>query len=551
MQPTWQSAVKAAIDRIAAAALAVAMAPLLAAIALAVKLDSPGPVLFTQERVGRHGSLFRVFKFRTMVEDADRLLDAQGRVQGARVTRVGKWLRRTSLDELPQLFNILRGEMSFIGPRPTQADHWRRYDDRQKRRTAVRPGVTGLAQVSGRNTIPWSRRIELDLQYVDHYSLWLDLKIAARTVGAVLLGTGVVMDRNTEQMDDLPRGADETAALSAISGRAEPKLVGPYRKDLRDEQFLKTLTDPWAEVPDSQLGVDGPPLPTVHVIGAPRSGTTVTTQLLAASLDVGYVNNLVASFWRAPVFGLRLSQKVLGPGGPTTFASDFGRTRGIREPHEFGYFWSDVLGYRDMQEQPSEFEDSIDWARIRRLFANMTDACGKPMVFKSFLLAWHLQRTVREMPDSLFVWVRRDPVENALSLLRAREKQLGSADAWISMRPRQYEWLRHESPEVQTAGQVRFVEQAIERQAGLVDSRNLIEVNYDQLCRNPAELVDAVAVRLDSLGCPVYRTSPPPDALAAVARPEPDAGRRARVAAAVAAFQQGRFDDRMRTSAAA
>lgn len=141
-----------------------------------------------------------------MVQDADRLLDRRGRVGAIpRVTRIGRFLRATSLDELPQLFNILRGEMSFIGPRPGLPEHYARYSDEQRRRYAVRPGITGLAQVNGRNTLPWSQRIRWDLHYIDNYSLWLDLRILLRTIHVVVTGKGVVLDRNPDQVDDLQR----------------------------------------------------------------------------------------------------------------------------------------------------------------------------------------------------------------------------------------------------------------------------------------------------------------------------------------------------------
>jgi lipopolysaccharide/colanic/teichoic acid biosynthesis glycosyltransferase len=149
-------------------------------------------VLFRQSRVGRGGAEFEVLKLRTMVVDADR--------QGAgyavadrdpRITRVGDLLRRTSLDELPQLWNVLRGDMSLVGPRPTLRYQVDQYTDEQRRRLEVRPGLTGWAQVHGRTSLPWSQRIELDVWYVDHRSLGLDLRILVRTVGVLLRREGV------------------------------------------------------------------------------------------------------------------------------------------------------------------------------------------------------------------------------------------------------------------------------------------------------------------------------------------------------------------------
>lgn len=201
---TVQLAVKRLVDATGALLATVALSPLFGVIAVAILLDDGAPVLFTQDRAGKAGRIFRILKFRTMVRNADDLLDVEGRVEGARVTRVGSWLRRTSLDELPQLFNILRGEMSFIGPRPVLPIHLRRYDAGQMERFVMRPGVTGLAQVNGRNTLPWSRRLQYDVRYVREFSLLLDARILLRTLRAVALREGIVLDRNPEEVDDLP-----------------------------------------------------------------------------------------------------------------------------------------------------------------------------------------------------------------------------------------------------------------------------------------------------------------------------------------------------------
>ena len=207
----WQLAVKHAGDRVAAGVLLLLLSPAFAVIGLLVWLEDGRPIFFRQDRVGRHGRRFRIWKFRTMVVEADRLLDKGGRVVGdARITRTGRFLRLTSLDELPQLINILRGEMSFIGPRPGLREHYDRYTSAQKRRYDMRPGVTGLAQVNGRNTLSWSRRIAYDLEYIRKFSLWGDAKILAKTITVVATGKNLVLDRNPELVDDLPPSRDTT-----------------------------------------------------------------------------------------------------------------------------------------------------------------------------------------------------------------------------------------------------------------------------------------------------------------------------------------------------
>ena len=164
--------------------------PILLAVAAAVKLDSKGPVIFKQERLGKDGKVFEMYKFRSMCVCAEHMGTGQYSYKGdSRVTRVGKIIRATSLDELPQFINILKGDMSFIGPRPTLTYHpWKleEYTDFQRRRFEVRPGITGLAQVHGRKAIDWNDRIKYDVEYVDNLSLGLDCKILFQTVWNVL-----------------------------------------------------------------------------------------------------------------------------------------------------------------------------------------------------------------------------------------------------------------------------------------------------------------------------------------------------------------------------
>lgn len=194
--------VKRAMDVAISAVILLFFSPLLLAIALAIKLTSPGPVFFKQERVGMNGRRFMVLKFRTMGQDAEkakheleRFNEMSGPVfkmkKDPRITTVGRFLRKFSLDEFPQFINVLKGDMSIVGPRPPLPDEVTRYDYHQRRRLSVRPGITCLWQVSGRNKIGFSDWVKLDLEYIDRWSLGLDLKIIIMTVPAVLKGTGL------------------------------------------------------------------------------------------------------------------------------------------------------------------------------------------------------------------------------------------------------------------------------------------------------------------------------------------------------------------------
>jgi lipopolysaccharide/colanic/teichoic acid biosynthesis glycosyltransferase len=178
---------KRLIDVVGATAGLVVTAPLLGVAALAIRREDGGPALFRQERVGRDGHPFTLLKLRTMIVDAHTVGAGYAVDRGdSRITRTGEVLRRTSLDELPQLVNVLRGDMSLVGPRPTLSYQVETYTPRQRRRLEVRPGLTGWAQLHGRARLPWSERIELDVWYVEHRSLLLDLRILVRTVGVLL-----------------------------------------------------------------------------------------------------------------------------------------------------------------------------------------------------------------------------------------------------------------------------------------------------------------------------------------------------------------------------
>jgi lipopolysaccharide/colanic/teichoic acid biosynthesis glycosyltransferase len=183
---------KRAVDIALALPLVLLTAPLVALLALAVRLESRGDPIYRQTRVGKGGELFEIYKLRTMVHGAEFTGAGLAIAAGdARITRLGALLRRYSLDELPNLWNVLRGEMSIVGPRPTVKGQVDQYTARERGRLAVKPGITGWAQINGRASLPWPERIELDLWYVEHRSLALDLCILSRTLGQVLRGHGI------------------------------------------------------------------------------------------------------------------------------------------------------------------------------------------------------------------------------------------------------------------------------------------------------------------------------------------------------------------------
>jgi lipopolysaccharide/colanic/teichoic acid biosynthesis glycosyltransferase len=190
--PYLHSRRKRALDLAISGALATIAAPVVALAAVAIRLESPGHPIYRQTRVGKDGHIFEVIKLRTMVTGAEHMGAGMAVDEGdSRITRVGAFLRRTSIDELPNVVNVLRGEMSLIGPRPTLRVQVDAYTDRQRRRLDVRPGLTGWAQVNGRASLPWAERIELDLWYLEHATLRLDLRILVLTARMAVTGHGL------------------------------------------------------------------------------------------------------------------------------------------------------------------------------------------------------------------------------------------------------------------------------------------------------------------------------------------------------------------------
>jgi len=195
---------KRAFDFVVSLLALIVLSVPLCLVAVIIRLTSAGPVLFRQPRLGLRARPFTLMKFRTMTapRDADgNPVTDHGSLTSAtdheRQTAIGRFLRRTSVDELPELINVLRGDMSLVGPRPLLLRYWERYSPEQRRRNEVKPGITGWAQVNGRNALSWKERFELDVWYVDHRSFWLDLKIIAMTVGTILQQDGINQSNQT------------------------------------------------------------------------------------------------------------------------------------------------------------------------------------------------------------------------------------------------------------------------------------------------------------------------------------------------------------------
>ena len=186
---TIQRLIKWLVDRLMAAIAFILLSPLILLVTIAVAINMGNPVIFAQDRPGKNSRIFKFYKFRTMTDARDQ--NGQPLPDCDRITKFGEWLRQTSLDELPQLWNVFKGDMSFIGPRPLIVLYLERYSPQQARRHEVLPGITGLAQINGRNAISWDEKFKLDVSYIDNWSLWLDLKILLLTVIKVIKKDGI------------------------------------------------------------------------------------------------------------------------------------------------------------------------------------------------------------------------------------------------------------------------------------------------------------------------------------------------------------------------
>jgi lipopolysaccharide/colanic/teichoic acid biosynthesis glycosyltransferase len=223
---------KRLIDIIGSIGLLIVLFPIILLIGILVRINLGAPIFYKQLRAGKHTQMFYIYKFRSMTNERDEIGNLFP--DDARITTFGNFLRKTSLDELPQLFNVLKGEMSFVGPRPLIVRYVPYYTDRENKRHDVRPGITGLAQVFGRNQLPWKERLELDVQYVEKQSLILDLKILFRTIQVVLKRDGILVDPSAETAFDEERQFQYLSQTSRNKG-------GPVNAEDSEASRLQSL----------------------------------------------------------------------------------------------------------------------------------------------------------------------------------------------------------------------------------------------------------------------------------------------------------------------
>ncbi len=274
-----------------------------------------------------------------------------------------------------------------------------------------------------------------------------------------------------------------------------------YRKDERNEDFLSDFNAYLFEKEKEEYAEHSIDHPFIFVIGAPRSGTTLLTQTIAHSLDVGYIDNLAARFFKAPLHGMRFSRAVFGKERRTDHGSDHAATRELSDIHEFGYFWRELLQKKSFEDisYAKEREERIDWAWVRKVLGSMQKEAGRPMVFKNLLGSYHMPRFERELGNVLFVHIVRDEMDAALSILDARKKYDRDPKTWWSYQPIEYEALKDRDPYEQIAGQVHCLKRFFRKEMEELSEGKHIEVHYQELCEDPAGVLAQLSDRCKAM----------------------------------------------------
>ncbi len=276
---------------------------------------------------------------------------------------------------------------------------------------------------------------------------------------------------------------------------------GKYVKSRENEQFQDQVNDALAELEQSLYRDQEQMIhPAIYVLGAPRSGTTLLSQVLSQGIDAAYIDNIHARFYRAPLTALKLFRNLSASAGSSDFQSEFATTKSLRDIHEFGYFWKYHLKKGSLSHivRSSELESSIDWKTLRLIILNIQAEFSRPFVAKNILAGYHVGRFIEEMPRTLFIHIRRDPADAAVSILNARRKYYGDERIWWSYVPLEYEQIRDLPAREQIAAQVFLLRKYYRRQAEVYPD-NVMTVDYADLCSHPAEVLHALQERCRTL----------------------------------------------------
>ncbi len=267
-----------------------------------------------------------------------------------------------------------------------------------------------------------------------------------------------------------------------------------YYKDPSEENFLDQFNEALQELETSLYKNKEVAHPFIFTFGPPRSGTTLITQLIAHCLDTGYINNFIARFWKAPVTGIRLSKILFDSNSFTDFQSEYGSTESLLDVHEFGYFWRSLLKKHSFEsvKKAKHLEDEIDWARIHRILVNIQHEFGKPTLFKNILGSYHLPRFTKLLGDVLYIYIERDSLDTAVSILDARKKYYDDPTQWWSYVPPDYEKIINEDYWTQIAGQVYYLKKFYRKELNQIDSKHVVRIHYKDLCNDPQQVLSDI-----------------------------------------------------------
>jgi LPS sulfotransferase NodH len=312
--------------------------------------------------------------------------------------------------------------------------------------------------------------------------------------------------------DRFPRLGGVVAVVGSFEELYE-KRRGVYAKDAGAETFLLDLNEYLQQRERALYREYQVEHPFLFVIGLPRSGTTLLSQLLAYCLDAGYINNFSARFWLAPLQGVRLARALVGDDVPSAFASDHARTATLSEIHEFGYFWRHWLKKHTFEDvvHAREREEAIDWSGLKTTLLNLQHEFGRPFVAKNMLGVYHTAKLRDVLEQVIYVHVERDPLDVAISILDARRKYYSDPATWWSYVPVEYPLLEDRDHWEQIAGQIHYLGRFCRRGLAEIGPTGVVNVGYEQLCRDPASVLDAVAESAESgYGYRLRLRQPPP-----------------------------------------
>jgi hypothetical protein len=267
-----------------------------------------------------------------------------------------------------------------------------------------------------------------------------------------------------------------------------------YYKDEQSEDFLLTLnkTLQAKEISDYQEFEER--FPSLFIAGIPRSGTTVMAQLIAYAFDIGYINNFMARFWLAPVTGIKLSKIILGDNPQIDFSSEYAATKAITDIHEFGYFWrywlnkDTVAGHVNLEKT----EKQINWKGLNDTLLNIQHAFNKAVCMKNIFGAYHMEKITALLPKSVFIYIERDPLDNAVSILEARKQFFDDINTWWSIIPPEYEKLKNLHYIKQIAGQVYYLNKFFNSRIRSCKTNQVIRIQYKDMCHNPAGVIKQI-----------------------------------------------------------